>query len=132
MNIILFIFIITTIIILFLLGLKRLKNCAKLPKSGEINSGVYAIKPDGAGPVFEVFCDHKTGGGGWTVVQKRLDGSVDFDRNWSDYKNGFGNLDGEFGSDWKKYTAWQNPRASFESIWKILTAKLLTPSTTCL
>nr|XP_058948134.1 techylectin-5B-like [Pocillopora verrucosa] len=76
--------------------LKRLKNCAKLPKSGEINSGVYAIKPDGAGPVFEVFCDHKTGGGGWTVVQKRLDGSVDFDRNWSDYKNGFGNLDGEF------------------------------------
>ena len=96
MNIILFIFIITTIIILFLLGLKRLRNCAKLPKSGEINSGVYAIKPDGAGPVFEVFCDHKTGGGGWTVVQKRLNGSVDFDRNWSDYKNGFGNLDGEF------------------------------------
>ena len=30
------------------------------------------------------------------MVQKRLDGSVLFDRGWSDYKNGFGNLDGEF------------------------------------
>ena len=43
-----------------------------------------------------MFCDQKNVGGGWTVVQKRLDGSVDFHRNWSDYKNGFGELDGEF------------------------------------
>ena len=72
------------------------KNCAEVYKSGGITSGVYRIKPDGAGLDFEVFCDQKTTGGGWTVVQKRLDGSVLFDRGWSDYKNGFGNLDGEF------------------------------------
>ena len=72
------------------------KNCAEVYKSGGITSGVYRIKPDGAGPDFEVFCDQETTGGGWTVVQKRLDGSVLFDRGWSDYKNGFGNLDGEF------------------------------------
>ena len=30
------------------------------------------------------------------MVQKRLDGSVDFDKKWSVYKNSFGNLDGVF------------------------------------
>ena len=56
---------------------------------------MYKIDPDGLGE-FEVFCDHKTAGGGWTVFQKRMDGSVDFYRAWDDYKRGFGNLSGEF------------------------------------
>uniref|UniRef100_A0A8C2WJJ9 Angiopoietin 2b n=1 Tax=Cyclopterus lumpus TaxID=8103 RepID=A0A8C2WJJ9_CYCLU len=37
-----------------------------------------------------VFCDMKTRGGGWTVLQHRRNGSVNFHRGWRDYKMGFG------------------------------------------
>ncbi|KAI8514006.1 hypothetical protein Bbelb_083300 [Branchiostoma belcheri] len=50
--------------------------------------GVYTIEPE-AGVSFQVYC-RMVVGGGWTVIQRRKDGSESFFRTWADYKNGFG------------------------------------------
>ncbi|XP_022809164.1 ficolin-2-like [Stylophora pistillata] len=70
-------------------------SCQHLLKDGVTSSGVYTINPDGGKPI-QVLCDMATDGGGWTIFQRRLDGSVDFDRDWKTYKDGFGNPIGEF------------------------------------
>uniref|UniRef100_A0A4Y0BEW5 Fibrinogen C-terminal domain-containing protein n=1 Tax=Anopheles funestus TaxID=62324 RepID=A0A4Y0BEW5_ANOFN len=60
-------------------------------------SGVYKIQPEK--PFKEpmsVLCDQDYESGGWIVIQHRFDGSTNFYRNWQEYKNGFGNLEGEF------------------------------------
>ncbi|XP_009294381.1 uncharacterized protein isoform X1 [Danio rerio] len=75
-------------------------DCSDIYKSGETLSGVYTIYPAGETPVW-VYCQMLSDGkdeenGGWTVIQRRMDGSVNFYRPWRDYKRGFGNVEGEY------------------------------------
>ncbi|XP_034472817.1 ficolin-1-like [Drosophila innubila] len=61
------------------------------------STGIHEILlPKFSSQPFEVSCDAKTQGGGWTIILRRRDGSVDFNRNWAAYKEGFGDLSGEF------------------------------------
>ncbi|XP_063059786.1 microfibril-associated glycoprotein 4-like [Engraulis encrasicolus] len=42
------------------------------------------------------FCSHEEDGRGWTVFQRRQDGTINFYRPWQEYKDGFGNASGEY------------------------------------
>ncbi|XP_018609630.2 angiopoietin-related protein 3 [Scleropages formosus] len=75
-------------------------DCNEVFNRGERISGVYSIKPNNSDP-FNVFCE-MTADGGSTVIQRRQDGSVDFDQTWEKYENGFGELQREFWLGLKK------------------------------
>ncbi|XP_062846784.1 angiopoietin-2b isoform X2 [Trichomycterus rosablanca] len=71
------------------------RDCADIYKYGITANGVYNIHPINSTQPIKVFCDMKTKGGGWTVIQHRFNGSVDFHRSWIEYKLGFGDPSGE-------------------------------------
>ncbi|XP_028898093.2 fibrinogen C domain-containing protein 1 isoform X1 [Zeugodacus cucurbitae] len=64
------------------------------------SSGIYQLRaqlPDRGYTTFYAYCLlDPAGGEAWTVIQRRQDDSVHFNRGWSDYKNGFGNLNTNF------------------------------------
>ncbi|XP_038052365.1 ficolin-3-like [Patiria miniata] len=71
-------------------------DCWSLLKAGYSVTGMYTIFPAGFADGLKVYCDMETDGGGWLVIRRRQDGSVDFYRGWADYRVGFGELAGEF------------------------------------
>ncbi|KAL6482449.1 hypothetical protein MHYP_G00105290 [Metynnis hypsauchen] len=74
-------------------------DCSDVYANGQTLSGVYTIYPAGGAPVevqCDMGCDGQTQDANWTVIQRRMDGSVNFYRPWDQYKNGFGNKYGEY------------------------------------
>uniref|UniRef100_A0A7M4DXN7 Fibrinogen C-terminal domain-containing protein n=1 Tax=Crocodylus porosus TaxID=8502 RepID=A0A7M4DXN7_CROPO len=56
-------------------------------------SGLYVIRPKNS-PFLAVYCEMEDGG--WTVLQRHSAGRKEhWSRTWSDYKEGFGNLQGD-------------------------------------
>ncbi|CAH1788272.1 unnamed protein product [Owenia fusiformis] len=55
----------------------------------ELSDGVADIITE-SGRKFQAKCED-----GWLIVANREDGSVDFNKNWQDFKDGFGSLNGE-------------------------------------
>ncbi|XP_058177332.1 fibrinogen-like protein A [Anopheles ziemanni] len=66
-------------------------SCRSAPKV----SGTYDIQL-APGQFVKVYCEQVAIGGGWITFQHRFNGAVDFFRNWSEYRDGFGDPTGEF------------------------------------
>ena len=76
-------------------GVTLPKDCSELVVPNHRN-GSYIIFPYGVQhrPV-SVYCVFD-GDGPWTVIQRRVDGSVLFNRSWDEYKKGFGYSNGNY------------------------------------
>ncbi|XP_063288966.1 angiopoietin-related protein 2 [Pelobates fuscus] len=72
------------------------RDCLQASEDGHDTSTIYLVKPENTNRLMQVWCDQRHDPGGWTVILRRQDGSVNFFRNWETYKQGFGNIDGEY------------------------------------
>ncbi|KAJ7999956.1 hypothetical protein DPEC_G00199810 [Dallia pectoralis] len=73
---------------------KKFRDCADLYQAGFHKNGVYTVHIN-AQDTKKVYCNMETAGGGWTIIQRREDGSVDFQKTWKEYKMGFGKVSSE-------------------------------------
>ena len=72
-----------------------INNCCDL-RAFSTRSGVYKLNRKTFSCI-DVYCDMNTTNGGWIVIQRnKKDSLVDFNRNWTDYEEGFGDLNTEF------------------------------------
>ncbi|XP_035696534.1 fibrinogen C domain-containing protein 1-A-like [Branchiostoma floridae] len=80
-------------------GAADFEDCADLFPllywTSTVHDGIFPIKPRSSADHFDVYCDMTTDGGGWTVIQRRVEGRLNFDRYWADYEDGFGRVEGE-------------------------------------
>ena len=68
-------------------------DCYDYYLNGARLDGPYPLYVPSMDQYVTVYCEMTTGG--WTRIQQRQDGSVNFDRTWDETKYTFGDINGE-------------------------------------
>ncbi|XP_035776303.1 microfibril-associated glycoprotein 4-like [Anopheles albimanus] len=69
-----------------------IRSCKEVSNKG---LGKYILRAHYASVPFVGYCVADKFNGGWLVIQRRMNGSLSFNRTWAEYRNGFGYADGE-------------------------------------
>ncbi|KFB50580.1 AGAP011197-PA-like protein [Anopheles sinensis] len=69
------------------------RTCKEVPSKVP---GRYLIQPGETDEPFVAFCEQIRFGGGWLLVQRRFDGTLNFNRHWKEYREEFGSTEGEY------------------------------------
>jgi len=104
----------------FIAMVDEVTDCKDIYDKGWRQSGIYAIPISGERAKEPVVCEMGLFGGGWTVIQSRVDGSVPFNKDWNTYKEGFGKLGSNFwyGNERIHQLTWTpDSEILFELVW---------------
>lgn len=72
-------------------------GCCKLENVSGASSGIYTLSGlAGHFSTTQAYCDVTNEDKVWTLIHKRTNGSLSFDKTWRDFEDGFGNLEEEF------------------------------------
>ncbi|CAK8688320.1 unnamed protein product [Clavelina lepadiformis] len=76
----------------------RALECTSIYASGSTSSGIYPIWLKERFQFTYVYCDMElvSTKKGWTTIQRRMNGDINFERGWDDYVKGFGNPSSEY------------------------------------
>uniref|UniRef100_A0A182JJZ0 Fibrinogen C-terminal domain-containing protein n=1 Tax=Anopheles atroparvus TaxID=41427 RepID=A0A182JJZ0_ANOAO len=76
---------------------KQIDALARKIEHMDQTAGLYrVVGPDGLlRTVYRETVNIDSLGHGWTVIQRRTSGALNFDRPWLDYQNGFGDVEGD-------------------------------------
>ncbi|XP_050100011.1 fibrinogen-like protein 1 [Anopheles aquasalis] len=73
---------------------KVMRSCKEL--TNRRVSGKQMLRAHFDSAPFVGYCIGNRFDGGWLAIQRRLNGSLNFNRNWTEYRDGFGYPDGNF------------------------------------
>ncbi|XP_071122913.1 microfibril-associated glycoprotein 4-like isoform X2 [Mytilus edulis] len=81
---------------------REAKECSEIVSDVD---GVYFIYPVNLNTRVRVYCIMENRKKKWTVLQRRSNETVSFDRSWNDYRDGFGSAYGEY---WLEQSGYAN------------------------